>query len=156
MASTAFSSTRSRVRLRGEDNFLLPFRQGKSRGCPSLSSGPLHHPGRRSILPQLFSHKAHVRIDVMEEVLVAGAQIVEPILARCCLSEAVLGALSVASEAHIAFSAIFGKSSFLRIAKSRLLRRAYEPRQRRLHDISKLVVWIYEVITGIQVAVVFG
>jgi hypothetical protein len=89
---------------------------------PSTGPRPLHHARRRSILLELFCHEAHVRINVMEEMLVSSAEVIEPILARRRLRKTVLGALAVAGETHIARSAIGGQSDFLGIAKARLLR----------------------------------
>jgi hypothetical protein len=65
---------------------------------PSPSSGPLHHSRWRPVLLQLVGHKAHVRIDVMEEVLVAGAEIVEPGFARSGLETPMPGHLPLQAK----------------------------------------------------------
>lgn len=51
-------------------------------------------------------HDLHCRVDVPEEFLVAGAEIVEPPFAVGRPGESVLGALAVASEADTAISAV--------------------------------------------------
>jgi len=58
----------------------------------------------------------------MEEMLVSSAKVVEPILTGCRLREAVLGALAVAGETHIARTAIGWQTNLLGIAETRLLR----------------------------------
>src|SRR5215470_20050174 len=52
--------------------------------------------GRRRTSSQLLGHEAHRRVDVVEEVLVAGAEVVEAGLAVGRLNEAVLRAAAVA------------------------------------------------------------
>ena len=128
MASAVLISTTSSDKLLGENNSMLLQRRGVCGTRASPGSGPLHHSRRRSILFQFLSHEAHIRIDVMEEMLVARAEIVQPILARRCLHEAVLGTLAVAGKTHIAFAAVGGKTDLLCVAKARLLRRAHQAR----------------------------
>ena len=65
----------------------------------------------------------------MEEMLVARAEIVQPVLAGCRLRKAMLGTLAIAGKTHIALTAIGGKANFLCIAKTRLLRRVHQARQ---------------------------
>src|ERR1035438_2558180 len=122
MASAVLISTTSRYKLLGENGSMFLQRRGICCIRASSGSGPLHHSRRRSILLQLFSHEAHIRIDVMKEMLVAGAEIIQPIFARCRLRETMLGTLAVTSKAHIAFAAIGGQPKFFCIAKTRLLR----------------------------------
>lgn len=63
-----------------------------------------------------------MRIDVMEEMFVARAEIAQAISPGCGFCEAVLGTLAITGEAHIALAAIGGKTSFLCVAEAHLLR----------------------------------
>src|SRR5262252_561441 len=62
--------------------------------------------GRCRTLPQLLGHETHRRVDVVEEVLVAGAEVVEARLAVGRLHEAVLRAAAVAGEADVALETV--------------------------------------------------
>src|ERR1035438_8585186 len=154
MASAVLISTTSRYKLLGENGSMFLQRRGICCIRASSGSGPLHHSRWRSILLQLFSHEAHIRIDVMKEMLVARAEIVKPILARRRLRKAMLGTLAVAGKTHIALTAISGQRKFLCIAKARLLRRTHQARQMLLHDISQLIVGINEMVARVHIAIV--
>jgi hypothetical protein len=80
---------------------LLLLRRGNKGALASSGSGPLHHSRRRTILLEFLCHEAHVRIDVMKEVLIAGAEIIQSVLARRGFRKAVLGTLAVTGETHI-------------------------------------------------------
>ena len=71
---------------------------------------------------EFLGHESHIRIDVMEEVLVPRAQVVQAVLAGCGLRKAVLGTLPIAGKAHIACTAIGGEPGLLVIPKTCLLR----------------------------------
>ncbi len=60
--------------------------------------GRLHDLVREAALAEQARHGLHRRSDVSKEGLVAGAQVVEPVLAVGCLDEAVARALAVAGE----------------------------------------------------------
>ena len=57
-------------------------------------------------MPEFGSHELHVGIDVFEEQLVAGTQIIEPPLTVRRSCESVLRAFAVAGEPHFALPAI--------------------------------------------------
>ena len=92
----------------------------------AVGPGPLHHSRRRSILLEFLGHEAHVRIDVMKEMLVPRAEIIQPVFTRSRFRETMLGALAVAGETHIARLAIGGKPNRFVLAESCLLRRAHQ------------------------------
>ena len=55
----------------------------------------------RLLAMQQLSHCPHVRVDVIEELLVSRAEIVQPVLAVRCFYESVLRAFPVAGESHL-------------------------------------------------------
>lgn len=81
----------------------------------------------------------------MKKVLVAGAEIVKPVFAGCGLREAMLGALAIAGETHIALLAVRRKNC-LAIAEACLLRRTHHAAEILLHDVAKKIVGVDEVV----------
>ena len=69
-------------------------------------SDPLHHIGGRSALLEFPGHESHVRINVVEKLLVSRAEVIEAFLAFWRPAKAMLGALTVAGKPHFAFPAI--------------------------------------------------
>ena len=108
MATAILIPTTSRYKLLNESHSMLLQRRDVCGTRASSAPGPLHHSRRRSILLEFFGHKLHKRIDVMKEMLVARAEIVQPVLAGCRLSEAVLGTLSITGKSDIALATIGG------------------------------------------------
>ena len=60
-------------------------------------------------MAEFVGHESHVRIDVLEEALVARAKVIQPGLAVGRADEAMLGALAVAGKADIAGAAVTGQ-----------------------------------------------
>jgi len=103
---------------------------------------------------QLLRHEVHGLGDVVEEGLVASAQIVQPRLTVGRQQEAVLRAAAVTGKAYVTVQAELGESGQLVQAELPLLRRRDELDHRRLEDVAQAVVGLDEVIARIQVAVV--
>src|SRR4051794_5713502 len=61
-----------------------------------------HDVGGGAVVAEEVGHDLHVRVDVVEEALVGGAEVVEALFAGGGADEAVLGALAVAGEADLA------------------------------------------------------
>ena len=122
MATAILIPTTSRYKLLNESHSMLLQRRDVCGTRASSGPGPLHHSRRRSILLEFLSHEAHIRIDVMEKMFVARAEIVQPILSCRRFREAMLGTLAITGKTHIAFSAVRRKSDLLCVAKARLLR----------------------------------
>ena len=57
-------------------------------------------------MAELFSHEAHVGIDVMEEELVTCAKVVQARFAFRSFDESMFGAFAVAGKTDIAFPAV--------------------------------------------------
>src|SRR3990172_5461448 len=87
---------------------------------------PCHDIGWRSLLAEFRGHKPHVWIDVLEESLVPRAEIVQAGLAFGSPNEAVLGALSIAGESDLAFTAIARQRVEFVLPELVLLRRAHQ------------------------------
>ena len=60
-------------------------------------------------MPEFLGHKFHIRVDMLEEYLIACAQVIEPFFAIRGSDKAVLGTFPVAGKAHFAFAAIARK-----------------------------------------------
>ena|ERR1700760_18075 len=71
------------------------------RGCAHEA----HDVRRRPAFAQLFRHELHVWVDVVEEVLVPRAKIVQARVSIWSMDEAMLRAFPVARKPDIAFSA---------------------------------------------------
>src|SRR5260370_31519577 len=91
---------------------------------------------RRASGAEFRRHELHERIDVVEEVLVTRAEIVESGFTVGCVQESMLWTFSIASESHIAFAAHARKGVLLVEAKFLLLFGADHLRQMRLHDVA--------------------
>ena len=92
---------------------------------------------------------------MVEEPFVGGTQVVEPPFAIGCPSESMLWALAVAGESNTALAAVLRKLIAFGISEvdGHLTVRKFT--QRGVHHISKLVVWIYVVVAGIDIAIMF-
>ena len=66
-----------------------------------------------------------------------------------------LGTLAIASKPHIAFNAVLGQRVFLGFAKAHLFRQTGQASQRALQYVAQLVVWVDEVVAGVDATVVF-
>jgi len=70
--------------------------------------GVVHDAGGRARLEQFAAHELHVRGDVAEDVLIAGAQVVQAWFAVGRGHEAMFGTFAVAEETDVAVEALFG------------------------------------------------
>jgi hypothetical protein len=91
----------------------------------------------------------------MEERLVCGAQIVQPILTIGCFDETIFGALAVTGKAYFAFPAVTGQCSFLVLTKLDLLRGGEQLDQMSFATVAQLVFGLYKMVAGIEIAVMF-
>src|SRR5271165_1964891 len=91
--------------------------------------------GRAADCEQL-GHGAHRLLHVVEEELVAGAQVVLAALTVWRGGEAVLRAAAVAREAHVAVEAVLGQRVALVLTELDLFRGGYELLHRRLGDVA--------------------
>ena len=105
--------------------------------------------------PQLRGHELHVRVNVVKEVFVAGAEIVQAGFAVGRGEEPMFWAFPVAREPDIAFTAHARKRVQLVEAEILLLLGADHLLQIGLGDISDLVLGVDEMVAGIQVSGVF-
>ena len=109
----------------------------------------------RTLRTDQVSHQAHRTVDMVEEGLVSGAEIVETLRAVRGGDEPVLWALAVAGEADIAIKTIPRKASALLLSEEPLLSRGDELDEMGLADVTEEVSWLHEVITRVDVSVVF-
>ncbi len=99
----------------------------------------------------MASHRGR---DVVEERLVAGAQVVEPGLAVGRRREAVLGAATVAREADVALEAVARQRVALVQPELALLIRGDELEHGQLADVAEPEPRLDEVVARVDVAVV--
>ena len=104
---------------------------------------------------QQFSHQSHRAVDVVEEQLVSGAQVVQPRLAIWGMDEAVARAFAITGEQHFALAAVLGQAVELVLSEFTLLVRRNQLDQVSLLNIAQQECWLDEVVAGVQVAVVF-
>lgn len=119
-----------------------------------LCGYPSHDVRGRSIRRQLSGHESHVRVDMTEEHLIAGAQIVQAGFAVGRFGEPMFGALAIAGEPDVAFAAVTREGRFLGFAEGTLLAGVDERLERRLHDVPEPVLRIHEVVARIQITAV--
>src|SRR5690348_3734135 len=115
---------------------------------------PLDDVGGRTLGTKFVCHEAHVRIDVVEEHFVSGAQVIQAGFAVGSANEAMLGTFTVAGKAHVAFAAVARKGIALIEAELHLLRRGDHRCQRILHDVAEPVFRIDKVIARVEIAIV--
>lgn len=100
-------------------------------------------------------HYTHRPVDVMEERLVAGTEVVQAGFAIGRGGETVRGAPAVAGEPDVAAAAVAGQRVTLGVAEGLLLRGGDELEHVPLGDVAEQVGWFDEVVAGVEVAVVF-
>lgn len=100
-------------------------------------------------------HRAHRRIDVREEFLVAGAEIIQPRFAARGAQKAVLGALAVTGESHRALATVARQHRRFGRAEGFLLRRVDHPGERGVEQVAQLVARVNVVIATEDVTIVF-
>ena len=92
-------------------------------GAPGVASAvPVPHAGGVGTLAEQAGHDPHGLVDVPEEPLVAGAQVVQAGLAVRGGEEPVLGAAAVACEPDVASPAVRGQGAGLGLPEGGLLR----------------------------------
>ncbi len=91
----------------------LCFGHGLPQVVQLLHAQNVHNLIRIAAAAQQISHDAHGAIDVIEKLLVSGAQVVQPGLAIRRLDEAIRGTAAVAGKAHLAFPAVARQVSCL-------------------------------------------
>ena len=111
-----------------------------------------HDLGRGAVLGEERSDDPHRAVDVVEEVLEAGAQVVQPRIAVGRLDEPVLGAAAVAREPHVALPAVARERVALVEPELPLLVRGDELEHVPLADVPELVPRLDEVVAGVDVA----
>src|SRR5581483_2864299 len=82
-----------------------------------------HHPRGMPMIEQLASHEFHIRNDMMKELVVRRAEIVESRLAVGRSHEAMLRTLSIAGKTNVTLAAELGQRIALGIAEVVLLLR---------------------------------
>src|SRR6516165_2322974 len=120
-----------------------------------LFGHPPHHVCGRSPGSQLRCHKPHMRINMVEERLIASTKVIQARFSVRSLQEPMLRALTVTGESYVAFSAVLRKSRLLGITEVLLLRQTNQIRQRRVHYVAQTIFRVYEVIARIQISAMF-
>jgi hypothetical protein len=82
----------------------------------------LHDVCGGTLAAQFACHEAHIWVDVIEEQFVAGTEVIQAELAIGGGEEAMLGAFTVAGEAHFAIAAVLGQCIVFILAEGYLLR----------------------------------
>ena len=108
------------------------------------------------VAPDQASHEFHRKINMVEEQLETGTQVIKPRIAVGGHEEAVLRALAVAGKAHVAFAAEIRQRVALVQAELQLLRRSEHLEHVCVLDVAQQELWLDEMIAGIQVAVVLN
>src|SRR6476620_2883611 len=120
----------------------------------SLSLGPPHDLVGEATAPQRGCHEPHRAVDMVEELQVAGAQVVQPRLTVRGQGEAVLGASAVAGEPHVAGAAVRLQRVALGLAEGHLLGGGDQLEQVPGADVAEQVVRLDEVVARVEVPVV--
>lgn len=123
-----------------------------------MASGALqkrHHVGYGTILLYKGPYLLHWRIYMGEKGFVAGAQVVEPRFAIRRLEKAVLGTASMAGKEHRALPAGAWQGVTFGATEALLLGRADEICERNDLHIAEAMARLDEVITGVDVTVMF-
>ena len=98
-------------------------------------------------------HDLHCGVDVPEEFLVGGAEVVESPLAVGCPGEAVLWALPIAGESHFAVAAVLWQPVALGVAEVSGHGAVGQFTEGGVHQVAQLVVGIDVVVAGVNVSV---
>ena len=91
------------------------------RGLCITLCDPLHDIRRRATASEFRGHEAHIRIDMVNEHLVACAKVIEAGFSLWSSGEPMLGTLAVAGKTHVALTAVFWQSGFFCLSKASLL-----------------------------------
>ena len=114
----------------------------------------LHHIGRGTVVLQFVSHEIHVGGYVLEEAVIAEAEVVETGVAVAVAYEAVFGALAVAREKVVAFFALLWQHTAFHLGKFVLLGRIHHFGDGLVAKVAEQMFGIYEVVARIHVAIV--
>ena len=104
--------------------------------------------------PEQAGHELHREIDVVEERLEPGAQVVQPRLTIRRHDEAILRTFAVTGEAHVAFPAVTRQRIPLVLAEFELLGRGHQLDHVSCPDVAQQVVGLDKVVARVQIAVV--
>src|SRR4029079_1667016 len=110
----------------------------------------------RAVLGEQPTHDPHRTVDVVEEVLEAGAEVVEAGVAGRGFDEAVLGTAAVTREAHVALEAIGRQAVALVEAELALPLGGDELERGGGAYVAELVAGLDEVVAGVEVACVLA
>ncbi len=100
---------------------------------------------------QLLGHEPHRPVDVVEERLEAGAQVVEAGIAVRRRDEPVLRAAAVARETHVALEAVLRQRVAFVEPELALLLGRDELEHRVLLDVAQLVARLHEVVARVEI-----
>ena len=106
-------------------------------------------------MEQLVAHEVHSGCHVLEEGTIGLTEVVHWQLARASGDEAVLGAATVAGEAPLTLLALLREAVTFGCTKSTLPRAVHHGGDAVLMDVAQTVFGEDEVVTGIEVAIVF-
>ena len=115
----------------------------------------MHDVDRWPSVTQLFSHFCHYRPNVFEETPVTLTQVVEPRLSFWSTNKPVPGTFTVADKTEVTISTVFWQGRFLGTAKLLLALTISQFENGLLMYVAQLVFGFDEVITTIEVAIVF-
>jgi len=115
----------------------------------------MHDVDHWSPVMQLLSHFRHYRLNVFEETPVTLTQVVEPGLSFWSTGKPVSGTLTIADKPEVTISAVFWQGRFLSTAKLLLPLTISQFENGLLMYVAQLVFGFDEVITTIEVAIVF-
>jgi hypothetical protein len=113
-----------------------------------------HDIGRWTLLTIEVCHDFHSRVDVMEELFIGGAEVVESPFAVGGVSEAVLGAFAVAGKTNRAIATIFRKAVAFGLAKGLGHRAIGKRTEARVHEVAEFVFGVDVVIASVEIAIV--
>jgi len=102
-----------------------------------------------------IAHEVHIGRHVIEEPVVAFAQVIEARIAISIANEAILGTLSMTSKLIAAFPALARQGTMLDVAELLLFRPIEHFGERLLANVAKFILGEHEMIARIDVSVVF-
>ena len=114
-----------------------------------------HDQGRWFFLAQQLSHDLHGFIDVIEKSAVTFTQVVQARFTSRGLDDAILGAATIAYEAHLTIQTVLRQSISFRFAELALIRPHHDFSQRYIHDVAQVIIGFYIVVTTIDGSFMF-
>ena len=92
---------------------------------------------------------------MVEKRFVTGAEIVQARFSVWCGQESAFRTFAVASKPNVALTAIFGQRVELVPPELKLLLRGGQLNNREIVDVAHQIIWLYKMIAGIKIAIVF-